>query len=119
MRNLVIRLFANALALWAAAEFFDGVHLAGGFTDVLWVALVFGLVNAVLKPILLFFSLPLLFVSLGLFTLVINAALLLLTDQLTEGFAVEGFGTAFLAALFISLVSMVLSGILKDDGKKG
>lgn len=119
MRNFVIRLFANALALWGAAEIFQGVRLSGGFADVLWVALVFGLVNAFLKPLLLFFSLPLLFLSLGLFTLVINAALLLLTDQLTEKFAVEGFATAFLAALFISVVSMFLSGILKDDGKKG
>lgn len=118
MRNLVIRLFANALALWAASELFQGVDMAGGFADVLWVALVFGLVNAVLKPVLLLFSLPLLFLSLGLFTLVINAGLLLLTDQLTDRFSVDGFGTAFLAALFISVVSMILSGILKDEGDK-
>ena len=105
MRNFVVRLFANALALWAAAEILEGVHLAGGFTDVLWVALVFGLVNAFLKPIVMLLSLPLLFVTLGLFTLVINAGLLLLTDRLTDGFTVEGFGAAFLGALIISVVS--------------
>lgn len=117
MRNFVVRLFANALALWAAAELLDGVHLAGGFMDVLWVALVFGLVNAFLKPIVKLLALPLLFVTLGLFTLVINAGLLLLTDHLTDGFTVDGFGTAFLAALIISIVSMVLAGVLKDEKK--
>ena len=118
MRNFVVRLFANALALWAAAEVVGGVDLAGGFTDVLWVALVFGLVNAFLKPIVMFFSLPLLFFTLGLFTLVINAGLLLLTDRLTESLAVDGFGAAFVGALVISIVSMVLAGTLKDGKKK-
>jgi len=119
MRNFVIRLFANALALWAAAELFQGVSLAGGFGDVLWVALVFGLVNAFLKPVILLFSLPLVFLTLGLFTVVINGVLLLVTEALTDNFSVDGFLTAVLAALFISVVSMILSGLLKDDGDGG
>jgi len=118
MRNFVIRLFVNALALWAAAELVGGIHLAGGFGDVLWVALVFGLVNAVLKPALLLLSLPILFVTLGLFTLVINAGLLLLTASLTGALAVDGFFAAFLGGLIISVVSVVLAGALKDEKKK-
>ncbi|UCC25303.1 MAG: phage holin family protein [Gemmatimonadales bacterium] len=117
MRNFVIRLFVNALALWIAAEFLDGITLAGGFEDVLWVALVFGIVNAVLKPILSVLALPLLFVTLGLFTLVINAALLLLTDRLTEALSVAGFGTAVVGSLVISIISMALAAILKDKKK--
>ena len=119
MRNFVIRLFVNALALWAAAGLLDGVHLEGGFADVLWVALVFGLVNAFLKPVILLLSLPVVFLTLGLFTLVINAGLLLLTDALTDSLSVDGFGAAFLGALVVSLVSTVMSWFLKDEKKKG
>lgn len=118
MRNFIVRLFANALALWAAAELLDGVQLAGGFTDVLWVALVFGLVNAFIKPLIKLLAFPIVFLTLGLFTLVINAGLLLLTDRLTEAFQVDGFGTAFIGALIISVVSTILSGMLKDEKEK-
>lgn len=117
MRNFIVRIFANAVSLWAAAEVLEGVHLTGDFADVLWVALVFGLVNAVLKPILMILSFPLLFVTLGLFTLVINAGLLLLTDRLTESFAVDGFVPALLGSILISIVSMVMAAILKDEKK--
>jgi len=118
MRNFVVRLFVNALALWAAAELLEGITLAGGFGDVLWVALVFGLVNAVLKPILLLLALPVLFLTLGLFTLVINAGLLLLTGALTDALTVDGFVPALVGGLIISVVSMVLAGALKDEKKK-
>ena len=118
MRNFVVRLFVNALALWAAAELLDGVDLAGGFTDVLWVALVFGLVNAFIKPVIKLLAFPIVFLTLGLFTLVINAGLLLLTDRLTDAFQVDGFVTAFLGAFIISVVSTILSGMLQDEKKK-
>lgn len=119
MRNFIVRLFVNALALWGAAELLDGITLAGGFTDVLWVALVFGIVNAILKPVFSILALPLLFLTLGLFTLVINAALLLITARLTDALAVSGFGTAVLGSVVISVISMVLAGALKDKKKKG
>jgi putative membrane protein len=117
MRNFVVRLFVNALALWAAAELLAGVELLGGFADVLWVALVFGLVNAFLKPIVMLLSFPVVFLTLGLFTLVINAGLLLLTDALTDALTVDGFGAAFLGALVVSVVSLILSAFLKDEKK--
>jgi putative membrane protein len=118
MRNFLIRLFVNALALAAAAWLLDGIQMTGDFFGVLLVALVFGLLNAILKPILLFFSIPLLVLTLGLFALVVNAVLLLITSRLLEGFEVEGFWTAVLGSIVISLVTMLLGGVLKDAKKR-
>ena len=117
--NFLIRLFVNALALAAAAWLIDGIQMNGGFWDVLVVALVFGLLNAILKPVLLFLSLPFLIVTLGLFALVINAVMLLITANLLEDFAVSGFWTAVLGSIVISLVTMVLGGFLKDGEEQG
>lgn len=113
MKNFLIRLFVNALALAAAAWLIDGIQMSGDFFDVLLVALVFGILNALLKPFLLFFSLPLLILTLGLFALVVNAAMLMLTASLLDDFAVSGFWAAVLGSLVISIVTMLLGG-LKD-----
>lgn len=118
MRNFVIRLFVNALALSAAAWVVPGITLAGGFGDVLLVALVFGLVNALLKPIVFVLSLPFLLVTLGLFAFVVNGVMLLVTARLTDHLAVAGLGAAILGSIVISLVSMVLGGVLKDEKKR-
>jgi putative membrane protein len=118
MKNFLIRIFVNALALTAAATFIDGIRMSGGFWDVLLVALVFGVLNAILKPILLVFSLPLLLLSLGLFALVVNALMLLLTAHILDTFEVSGFWTAVLGSLVISVVTMLLGGLLRD-GEKG
>lgn len=115
MRNFLIRLFVNALALAAAAWLIDGIQMDGGFVDVLLVALVFGLLNAVLKPFLLLFSLPLLIVTLGLFALVVNAGMLMITASLLDDFAVSGFWAALLGSLVISIVTMLLGGALDDS----
>lgn len=112
--NFLIRLFVNALALAAAAWLLDGIQMTGGLLDVLLVAFVFGLLNAILKPILLFLSLPFLIVTLGLFALVVNAVMLLITASLLDDFAVAGFWTAVLGSIVISLVTMILGGLLKD-----
>jgi len=114
MMNFLIRLFVNALALAVAAWLIDGIQMTGGFWDVLLIALVFGILNAILKPVLLFLSLPFLIVTLGLFALVINAVMLLITANLLDDFAVSGFWTAVLGSIVISLVTMVLGGFLKD-----
>ncbi len=112
--NFLLRLFVNALALAAAAWLIDGIQMTGGFWDVLLIALVFGLLNAVLKPVLLFLSIPFLIVTLGLFALVINAVMLLITANLLDDFSVSGFWTAVLGSVVISVVTMILGGLLKD-----
>lgn len=114
MKNFVIRLFINALALSIAAWWVPGIGMSDSFFDVLWIALIFGLVNAILKPVLMLLSLPLLFITLGLFTFVINAALLMLTAALVDVFTVEGWGAAILGSIAVSVVSLAL-GLLAGD----
>jgi putative membrane protein len=118
MRNFLIRLMVNALALSVAAWAIDGIQLSGGLGDVLVVALVFGVLNALLKPILLFFSLPFLLVTLGLFALVVNGALLLITARLTDSLSVSGLWPAIVGSVVISLVTMVLGRVLEDERKR-
>lgn len=119
MRNFILRLFVNALALSAAAYLVSGIQLTGGFWDVILVALVFGLVNALLKPLVWILSLPFLVLTLGLFTFVVNGLMLLVTARLTEHLAVSGLWAAMLGSIVISLVSMLLNGALKDEKKRG
>lgn len=118
MRNFVIRLFVNALALSAAAWMVSGIQLAGGYGDVLLVALVFGVLNAVLKPVLVFFSLPFILLTLGFFALVVNGALLLLTASLTDHLAVAGLGSAILGSIVISVVTMLMGRVLEDGEER-
>ncbi len=106
--GLLLRLVINALALLLVAYLIPGVHVAG-IGAALLAALILGIVNAILKPILVLLSLPLEILTLGLFTLVINAALFYLVAKLGIGLRVDGFGAAFLGALVLSIVSFVLS----------
>lgn len=115
MEKLVIRLFINAVALWGAATVVSGVTLSRDFWAVLMVALIFGVVNALIKPLVTLLTLPLVILTLGLLTLVINAGMLILTAYLTRHLSVAGFGAAFLGALVISLVSFLLSVFLGGD----
>ncbi len=115
MKNFVIRLFVNAIALSAAAWMIPGIRLTGDFVNVLFVAFLFGLLNALLKPILIVLSLPLLLLTLGLFAFVVNGALLLITARLTEHLTVSGLGAAILGSLVISLVTLLLGGLLDDE----
>ena len=119
--KLILRVLVNALALGASDFLLDGIR-AGSPTSLVLTALVFGVLNALVRPVLKLLSCPLLVLTLGLFTLVLNAVMLLLTAKLGQlfgiDFHVDGFGAAFLGALVVSVVSVVLSWILIDDGKK-
>ena len=117
MRNLVVRLFINAVALWGASEIVEGVVLTDEFTGVVVVAAIFGLVNALIKPVVSLLALPLLLLTLGLLTVVINALMLMLTAELTASLTVEGFWPALLGSLVISVVSFLLSIFLSDRKK--
>ena len=90
MKNFAVRVLINAFALSAAAWLVDGIQLSDDYAAVLVVALIFGVLNAVLKPILMFLSLPFVIVTLGLFALVVNGAMLLLTARLSDSLAVSG-----------------------------
>jgi putative membrane protein len=116
--RFLLRLLINAAALWVATKIVPGVTYTGEGVGFLLVALVFGVLNALLRPLLALLSCPLLILTLGLFTFVINAVILLLTSSLSGslgiGFHVDGFWAAFLGALVVSVVSIVLSVFLHD-----
>ncbi|GGC44131.1 membrane protein [Siccirubricoccus deserti] len=102
--GFLARLFINAFALWIATELVPGLEVRG-FGTLLLAALVFGVVNAVVRPVAVILSLPLTLVTLGLFLLVVNAAMLGLTALLLPGFRVEGFWSALFGAIAVSIVS--------------
>jgi len=109
MKGLLLRLAVNAVALLAADLLIDGVHLGGGLWGTLVVALVFGLVNALIKPLALLLSLPAVVLTLGLFTWVVNAAMLGLTAAFTGYLSVDGLWSALGGSLVVSAVSALLS----------
>jgi len=106
--GFLIRLVVNAVALIAVTYVVPGIHV-NGFVAALIAALILGIVNAILRPILVIVSLPLEIVTLGLFTLVINALLFWLVGALHVGLFVDGFWPAFWGALVMSIVSWLLS----------
>lgn len=118
LRKLLLSLVINAAALWAAAELVAGIRLGERFEEVVVVAAIFALVNAFIRPMVRFFAFPIILLTLGLFTLVINAAMLMLADWLAEGLVVTGFTSALLGSLVISFVSVVLGSILDVKGRR-
>ena len=110
MAYILLMWLINALAVYATASLLGGIYVKS-FWAALLVALVLGLINAIVKPILVFFSIPFIIVTLGLFLLVINALLLMLAAAIVDGFAVDSFLWAALGSLVISLVSWMLSSI--------
>ena len=110
--RLIIRIVINAVALAVAAWAVEGIAYKG-IGSLVVMALIFGLVNAIIRPIVKIFSIPLLILTLGLFTFVINGLMLLLAGKLAEmlgvSFTVNGFVAAFLGALIVSVVSLILS----------
>ena len=121
--SLIIRLVVNAVALWVATLIVSGVELESASTQeqvitLLVVAAIFAVVNIVVRPIVKLLSLPLYVITLGLFTLVVNALMLLLTswiaDLLDVPFSVDGFWSAVLGGLVIAFVSWLLNLLLPD-----
>ena len=121
MKRLLFRLAITAAAIYAATRFVDGIHFTGGVATMFAVALVFTVVNALLKPIISLLTCPLIILTLGLFTLVINGIMLLVTASLSESlglhFAVDNLVAAFWGGLVIGICSMILTIIF--DAKKG
>lgn len=112
--RIIIRVLINAAALWVAARLLDDITLSDEPVTVLIVAAIFGLVNALVRPVVKLLTFPITLVTLGLFLFVINAAMLQLTDWLTDGLTVTGFWTSILGGIVISLVSWLLSVFLPD-----
>jgi len=121
--QMLVRLLINAAALWVATQLVPGISFRGEWPFLLAVSLVFGALNVIVRPILKFLTFPFLIVTLGLFTFVLNAVMLWLTGVVSNtlglGFDVDGFSAAFVGALLVTIVSFVLSLLVKssNDGK--
>jgi putative membrane protein len=116
--RFVLRILVNAAALWAATEIVPGVAYRGDGAYLLLVALVFGFMNALVRPILKLLTCPLIILTLGLFTFVVNGLVLWMTGavagRLGLGFHVAGFWPAFWGALVVSIVSVLLSVFVRE-----
>jgi putative membrane protein len=121
MTKFFLRWLINAVGLYVAILIVPGIEFGGNWINLLWLALIFGLLNALLRPLLGLLTCPLIILTLGLFTLVLNTFMLWLTSRIGESFnlglTVNGFWPAFLGALVMSLVSIVLSLVLRDEMK--
>ena len=121
MNKFILRWIINAVALFLAVRFVPGVHMQGSWVSIIWLALIFGLINAFLRPLLKLLTCPLIVLTLGLFTLLINTFLFWLTGEVGQafgiGFTIDSFWPAFLGGLVVTVVSVVLSLILKDELK--
>ncbi len=113
--RMLIRWVINAIAIWVAIELVPGIEHTGTAVSLLLIALVFGLVNALVRPFLKLLTCPLIILTLGLFVLVLNAAMLGLTAWLAPSLHIAGFWPAFWGALIISVVSGFMSVVLKDE----
>lgn len=124
MIKFFIRWLINAVALYAAVWVVPGIDYLGDWTGILWLALIIGLLNALVRPLLKFLTCPLIILTLGLFTIVINTGMLLLTRTIGQslgiGLSVDGFWSALLGSLVMSVVSIIMSVIFRDElkGKK-
>jgi putative membrane protein len=121
--SFLARLLINAAALWVATRFVPGVTYTGSWLPFLGVAFVFGVVNAIIRPVAKILTFPLIILTLGLFALVVNGLMLWLTSSLSAalglGFHVDGFWAAFWGALVVSIVSTILSIFVTDSVRWG
>jgi putative membrane protein len=109
--KLLVRWVALALSVWVATALIPGIDVKGGFTTYLWVALLFGLLNATLGSLLKLLTLPAVILTLGLFLVVVNAAMLMLVSRWSEKLEVENFWAAIFAAIIISVITRLVSTV--------
>jgi len=122
MNRFIIRWAINAIAMYIAVSLIGGIHLQSeNPLSIIWLALIFGLLNAFLRPLLKLLTCPLIVLTLGFFTLLVNTLMFYLAGQIGAywgvGFTVDGFLSAFLGALIVSIVSIILSMFLRDELK--
>jgi len=116
MVGFLLRALITALALWVAAQLLSGVHFANG-TQLALAAVLLGVVNAIVRPVAFILTLPITVLTLGLFLLVLNAAMIGLVALILPGFSVSGFWTAVGAAIIVSLVSWAASAVIGNSGR--
>ena len=116
MRGFLIRVLIVAAGLWAASKLVPGVEITDGWS-LLWAALVLGIMNAIVRPVVIILTLPLTILTLGLFLLVINAAMLSMVAWMLDGVTVAGFWSAFFGAIVISITGWLGSWFIGGHGR--
>ena len=113
MTYLILQIMINAFSIAVAVKLVEGITFIGEWWKMIIIGGVFGIVNAFIKPVVTFFTFPLIIITLGFFTLIVNTLMLFITAELSEPFSLglqmTGFGAAFKGALIVSIVSMLLS----------
>jgi putative membrane protein len=112
--NLLLRFLINAAALYCIALYVPGIH-ANGIGAALLAALIFGVVNAIVRPIALLLTLPLTIVTLGLFVIIVNALMFWLATWITPGFTVHGFRAALIGAIVMMIVGLITNHLLRGN----
>jgi len=115
--GMIVTWLLSAAAVWLTARFVPGVTVTG-FESAMWAAFAIGLLNALVRPVLVFLTLPVTFLTLGLFLLVINAAMVMLAGRLVDGFSVDGFVPAAIAAVVLTVVSSVIGWLFGGREEK-
>ena len=116
MRGFLIRVLVVAAGLYVASKLVPGVEITGGWA-LLWAALILGIVNAVVRPVVILLTLPLTILTLGLFLLVINAAMLSLVAWLLYGVVVDGFWSALFGAIVVSITAWLVTWFIGGEGR--
>ncbi len=111
MSRLLVHLIVSALLLWLVSQFVTGIHVSSP-VNALAAALVLGVVNFLVRPLLVIITLPITILTLGLFLIVINALMLMLTSALVPGFTVAGFGAALIGGLLLGLFNLIASALM-------
>jgi putative membrane protein len=116
MAGFLIRVLVVAAGLWVASKIIPGVEITDGWS-LLWAALVLGIINAIVRPVVIIMTLPLTILTLGLFLLIINAAMLSLAAWLLDGMTVAGFWSAFFGAIVVSIVAWLVTWFIGGHGR--
>lgn len=116
MKGIIIRTLIIALGIWVADKLVPGIHV-GSMGSLVFAAIALGLINALIRPLIVLLTLPFTLLTLGLFLLIVNAAMLQLADWFVSGFSVDGFFSAVFGSIVVSLVSWAASSFIGPKGR--
>jgi putative membrane protein len=115
MLRLVIHILSNAIGIWASARLVHGIHFHGNWKWLILAGAVLGFINFVIKPFVKIISLPLIWITLGLFTIVINVLMFNLVAKIVPALVIGTWTAAFWAVIVISFINFIISSLIKDD----
>ena len=115
MLRLIIHILSNSLGIWAAVRLVNGIHFDGDWKWLIFTGAVLGFVNFFIKPIVKIISLPLIWITLGLFTIIINVLMLDLAARISRTLVIDTWTAAFWAVVVISIINYIISSLIKEN----